>query len=126
MTPLPKSFDQRRQSLRCKSYFMALESAANILDGDTHVRLDEDVLDTCKDVVDPSEFGTLAAVFLLATIVSNSEGTLNSQYGNTTNAKTLLLAEEELLEKLNDAWTQKKFEEIRNLSAIYFFFNASS
>jgi len=104
---------------------MALESVANILDGNTHVRLDGVVLDTCNAVIEPSALGALAFL-LLATIVSNSEGTLDPKYGNTTNAKTLLREEEELLEKLNDAWTQKKFEEIRNLSAIYIFFNASS
>ena len=103
-----------------------MESAANVLDGDTHVRLDGIVLDTCNAVIEPSTLGALAAVFLLATIVANSEGTLDPKYGNNTNAKTLLRTEEKLLEKLNDAWTQKKFKEIRNLSAIYIFFNASS
>ena len=104
---------------------MPLKSVANILDGDTHVRLDGVVLNTCDGVV-PSELGTLAGVFLLNTVVSNSEGTLDLKYGTTTNAKILLQKEEELLEKLNDAWTKKKFEEIRNLSAIYIFFNADS
>lgn len=104
---------------------MALESVANILDGGTHARLDGVVLNTCEGVIEPSELGNLA-VFLLATVVSNSEGTLDPKYGNTTNAKTLLQVEEGLLEKLNDAWTKKKFEEIRNLSAIYSFFNAPS
>ena len=102
-----------------------MESAANILDGDTHVRLDGVVLDTCNAVIEPSTLGALAFL-LLATIVENSEGTLDPKYGNNTNAKTLLRTEEKLLEKLNDAWTQKKFKEIRNLSAIYIFFNASS
>jgi hypothetical protein len=104
---------------------MALESVASILDGDTHVRLDGVVLYTCEGDIEPSNLGT-GAHFLLATIVANSDETLDPKYGNTTNAKTLLRTEEELLEKLNDAWTQKKFEEIRNLSAIYILFNASS
>ena len=99
---------------------MALESVANILDGDTHVRLDKVVLSTCEGVIETPELGALA-VFLLATVVSNSEGTLNPAYGNNTNAKKLLRAEEELLENLNDAWAKRKFEEIRNLSAIYNF-----
>ena len=95
---------------------MAPESVANILDGNTHVQLDGVVLNTCEGVIEPSKLGTLA-IFLFATVVSNSEGTLNPKYGNTANAKTLLLVEEELLEKLNNAWTQKKFKEIHNLSA---------
>ena len=104
-----------------------MESAANILDDDVHVRLDGVVLDTCDGVIEPSTLGALSSIiFLLATIVWNSEGTLDRKYTSTTNAKTLLRTEEKLLEKLNDAWTQKKFKEIRNLSAIYIFFNASS
>jgi hypothetical protein len=58
--------------------------------------------------------------------VSNSQGTLDPKYGTTSNAKTLLQVEGELSEKLDHAWAEKKFEEIRNLSAIYIFFNAAS
>jgi hypothetical protein len=103
---------------------MPLESVAGILDDDSHVRLDRVVLNTCDGIIDPSIFG-LAAVFLLVTIVETSEGTLDPQYGNNTNAKALLQAEEELFGKLKDAWTKKKFEEIRNLSTIYVFFDAA-
>ena len=106
-----------------------MESAANILDDNVHVRPDGVVLDACDGVIEPSThgaLGSLAAILLLTTIVSNSEGTLDRKYESNTNAKTLLRTEEKLLEKLNDAWTQKKFKEIRNLSAIYIFFNASS
>jgi hypothetical protein len=68
---------------------MPLESVASILDDGTHVQLDKVVLNTCDAVIEPSALGALAFL-LLATIVSNSEGTLDSQYGNTTNAKALL------------------------------------
>ena len=104
---------------------MPLESLAGILDDDSHVRLDRVVLNTCDGIIETSILGTLPAVFLLVTIVETSEGTLDPQYGNNTNAKALLQAEGELLEKLKDAWTKKKFEEIRNLSTIYVFFDAA-
>ena len=104
---------------------MALESVANILDDNTHARLDEVVLNTCENIIDASKLGSLA-VFLLATVVENSADTLDPKYGNNTNAKALLEVEGELLEKLNDAWNRKEFKEIRNLSTIYSFFNASS
>jgi hypothetical protein len=106
---------------------MPLESVANILDGDTHVLLDAVVLNTCEGHIEPSKLGTVAAMFLLSTVVSNSGGTLDPKYENAVNAMTLLQEEEEeLLEKLNNAWTKKKFEEICNLSAIDVFFNAAS
>jgi hypothetical protein len=101
---------------------MPLESVASILDDGTHVRLDKVVLNTCDAVIEPSALGALAFL-LLATIVSNSEGTLDSQYGNNTNVKALLATEEDLLEKLEDAWAKKKFDGIRNLSAISIVFN---
>jgi hypothetical protein len=84
------------------------------------------VLNTLEGVVPSKEskLSKLMAVFLLTTVVWNSDGTLDPQYGNALNAKALLEVEGELSEKLIDAWTKKKFEEIRNLSAIYVFFNA--
>jgi hypothetical protein len=103
---------------------MFLESVASILDADTHVRLDKVVLNTCDAVIEPSALGALAFC-LLATIVQNSEGTLDPQYGNTTNAKALLATEEDLLEKLEVAWAKKEFDGIRNLSAISIVFNTA-
>ena len=107
-----------------KSHLMALESVTNTLDDEIHVQLDGVVLNTFKSIT-KSELGPLAFV-LLATVVGNSADTLDPKYGNTTNAKALLEVEGELLEKLNDAWNRKEFKEIRNLSTIYSFFNASS
>jgi hypothetical protein len=99
---------------------MPLESVVSILDDETHVQLDQLLFNTFNGLFEPSML-SLFFPFILATIVSNSGGTLNLQYENPVNAKTLLEVEVELLEKLKDAWTKKKLKEIRNLSAIYIF-----
>jgi hypothetical protein len=58
------------------------------------------------------------ATFLLATIVSTSEGQLDPQYEKTPNAKALLEKHPELMDKLKKSWAQRSFREIRNLSTL--------
>ena len=96
----------RRQKLE-----MSLELVADDLDDATHDRLDAAVLETADE--DPSTL--LLATFLLATIVSTSEGLLDSRYSETPKAKTLLQDHPGLRNMLNEAWRDKKFRAIRNL-----------
>jgi hypothetical protein len=56
-------------------------------------------------------------VFLLSSIVSNSEGRLDPKYENIKAAQELLQYHPELKEGLKSAWMRGKFERIRNLSA---------
>lgn len=93
-----------------------LESVPDDLDDTTHARLDEAVFRVADD--EPS-IPSLAA-FLLATIVSTSEGKLDPQYEKTPKAKVLIDEHPELMDKLKEAWLAKSFKEIRNLSTISF------
>jgi hypothetical protein len=93
---------------------MPLETVLNDLDGATHTRQDKNVLETFEE--EPHTISL--AAFLLATIISTSEGILDSRYEKTQNAKALLRTRPELLEKVREAWNEKTFKEIRNLSTI--------
>jgi hypothetical protein len=83
-------------------------------DDAAHARLDEAVLKICPFEPSIIELGT----FLLATIVSTSEGQLDPQYEKIPNARALLEEHPELMDKLKEAWVKGTFREIRNLSAI--------
>jgi hypothetical protein len=89
----------------------SLRSVPNDLDDATHARMDDLVLETAED--EPSNL-TLAA-FLLATIVSTSEGRLDSKYKANPSAKNLLRGDPNLVEMLKLAWMEKSFKAIRNL-----------
>ena len=95
-----------------------LETVHNDLDDATHARLDTLVLKTCKEPVE----SVLAAAFLLPTIVWNSEGRLDPKYSQAANARALIEENLELVDMLRDAWNDKSFKQIRNLSAITTFF----
>ena len=88
----------RRQKLE-----MSLELVADDLDGATHARLDAAVLETAD--YDPSTLPL--ASFLLATIVSTSDGRLDSRYGENPKAKALLQGHLDLMNMLNVVWRDK-------------------
>jgi len=98
----------RRQKLE-----MSLELVVDDLDGATHARLDAAVLETADE--DPSTLSL--ASFLLVTIVSTSDGRLDSRYEKSPNAKALLQNHPDLMNMLNVAWRDRSFKAIRNLSA---------
>jgi hypothetical protein len=70
------------------------------------------------DVADDEPTIPSRAAFLLATIVSTSEGQLDPQYKETPNAKALLEKHPELMDKLKKSWAERSFREIRNLSTL--------
>ena len=82
---------------------MSLELVADDLDGATHARLDAAVLETAD--YDPSTLPL--ASFLLATIVSTSDGRLDSRYGENPKAKSLLQGHLDQMNMLNVAWRDK-------------------
>ncbi|KIM74987.1 hypothetical protein PILCRDRAFT_13928 [Piloderma croceum F 1598] len=91
---------------------MHLESAVNLLDDATHSRLDNEVLATVEEA--PSTRLTLRlATLLLATIASNSDGTIDSKYKENPNSVALIQEHEDLQPKLLAAWEANFFKEIR-------------
>jgi hypothetical protein len=86
---------------------ITLELEPNEEDDATHARLDQEVLETIENDRSP--------MTLLATIVSTSER-LDQKYGKNQNAKALLREHPGLVDKLEGAWQDKSFKEIRNLS----------
>ena len=95
---------------------MALEVVPDDLDDATHARMDQAVLEVADD--DPVILSRAReAAFLLATIVSTSEGRLDPKYAQNPAAKALLQEHPALMEKLTEAWTARTFRQIRSLSA---------
>jgi hypothetical protein len=58
------------------------------------------------------------AIFLLSTIVSRSDGRLDSKYKDNYNAKAMIEQLPKLREMLRKAWEDTSFKDIRNLSAL--------
>jgi hypothetical protein len=76
-------------------------------------RMDALVLKVAHD--EPSTLSL--ATLLLATIVSTSEGKLQSEFSHVPVAYGLLQEHPRLLIQLQDAWKKKSFKEIRDLGA---------
>jgi hypothetical protein len=89
---------------------MVLEVIPDTFDNANHDRMDEAVKDTVDELFSPT--------FLLATIVSTSDGILDPKYEKIQNAKALLRECPELANKLKEAWNQGTFKEIRKLSTL--------
>jgi hypothetical protein len=87
-----------------------LETVHNDIPKATHANMDEKVLATDDE---PSTMAS--AAFLLITIVQESEGKLDPQYGGNSNARDLLQRHSDLFEMLKVAWRKKSFREIREL-----------
>jgi hypothetical protein len=93
---------------------MPLASGLNQIDDATHACWDETVLETAN--VEPSS--PFLAACLLATIVSVSEGLLDSKYIHTPAALHLLKEHPDLTDKLGEAWKAGTFREIRSLRVL--------
>jgi hypothetical protein len=93
-----------------------LETVPNDLDDATHRRMDAAALEEFDDFAAES-FSTPFANVLLATIVSTSEGRLNERYFRCPDVGKLLQQHPDLMVKLEKAWNDKSFANIRNLSA---------
>jgi len=89
-----------------------MEVAPNIFDHDTHLLMDKEVLGFFPNHPHPPNFSNLLGV-----IVSGSKKTLDPQYQDTFNADRLVKSQPGLAEKLEKAWQDGTFKEIRNLSA---------
>jgi hypothetical protein len=70
------------------------------------------VLDTVKDFTPSLQ----SATFLLSIIVETSEGSLNPENEKNLKAHALLEEHPELIGRLETAWEEKSFKDIRNLS----------
>jgi hypothetical protein len=93
-----------------------IQSVANILDHEIHTQLGEAVRNQCHGI-EPSAM----AIFLLATIVSNSQETLDTINREIMHAGSLLEEHGDMWTKLKEAWDAQLFKEIRNMSAISIF-----
>jgi hypothetical protein len=89
-----------------------LERVADDIDGAAHARMDELVL----AIIAIEEISSPPLTYLLMLIVQNSEGKLDSIYSNISQAKALLEEHPTLKDALKEAWNQRSFKEIRNLS----------
>jgi hypothetical protein len=92
-----------------------LETALDDLGDDAHKSQDKEVLKTATD----EPFSLTVATFLLATIVSVSNGLLNPKYRDNPKAMALIKAHPQLTQELKAAWGAKSFRKIRNLSAAF-------
>ena len=93
----------------------------NDLDDDAHRHQDKLVLDDILDFDDSGYSGAFGLAILLTTIVSSSEGKLDSKFEKVAEVKALFREHPELAEKLEEAWAARSFKEIRNLSALSYF-----
>ena len=97
---------------------MALGTVPNYLDDATHRRMDASALETCGEE-------SFSPIFLLATIVSTSEGLLDAKYEKNPSAKSLLREHSGLEALLRIAWEMKSFKSIRNLRKGIFLFTGN-
>jgi len=89
-----------------------LEHVEDDIDDQDHARMDKQVLENA----DEEPVNLSRATFLLATIVSTSDGRLDPKYERNPAARALLKQHPELEEKLKEAWKERSFKEIPNLS----------
>jgi hypothetical protein len=101
---------------------MSLEFVPNNIDDATHACWNKTVLELANE--EPSS--PSCAAYLLATIVSVSEGLLDPKYSQNPAALRLLKAHPDLTDKLREAWAAKSFREIWNLSMSFALFEDSS
>jgi hypothetical protein len=97
-----------------RAQVVTLQVVPDDLSDATHAIMDEAVLDVVEE--QPVNLGR--ATFLLATIVSSSQGRLDAKYRETPAAKALLQEHPALMEKLTEAWAAGTFRQIRNLSSL--------
>jgi hypothetical protein len=105
---------EERYTRRRKPNMPLLETVPDDLDEGQHASFDEAV---CK-LYDDQPSSLNRTTYLLATIVSTSNGLLDPKYGDISNARVLLEKHSELMDQLGYAWKAGKFKDIRNLSAI--------
>ena len=91
---------------------MTLERVADDIDDATHTQLDKRVL----EIIDGE---TYSLGYLLISIVSTSEGKLDSTYIEPSKVSTLLREHPTLKIALKKAWEEKSFKDIRILSMLY-------
>lgn len=91
---------------------MPLKFVNDVLDNETHARLDRDVVQRAHRLEDPLRLSDY--VLLLAYIVSESDGRIDPKYTSIDKADELV---GEVLTELKVAWKTKSFKKIRNLGA---------
>jgi hypothetical protein len=105
--PTGHSPTRRKVDMATKLAFVPQDS----FDNDTHVRLDESVME--YNEAEPSSVQAAAA--LLVEIVDFSERKLNPQYSRLRDARNLVMEHPGLMEMLKVAWQEKSFRDIRRL-----------
>jgi hypothetical protein len=73
---------------------------ANVLDNGTHAELDKAVFESCMELSKRP-----MTEHLLANIVAQSRGTLDTKYGSIGRVQALLDERADLWQKLKDAWS---------------------
>ena len=90
----------------------------DLSDDVAHKRMDNLVLTSLTDNFDPSS-GRFGWATLLSVIVKHSEGRLDPKYVEFWNGQQLLDKHPELIKKLGEAWTTRKFREIRMIGTTF-------
>ncbi|KAI6097467.1 hypothetical protein F5141DRAFT_1067146 [Pisolithus sp. B1] len=98
---------------------MSLSSVPNALDDATHAALDKHINQVVRSVVDEErafeDYGRMAYMFLLQTIVEFSNGTLDPKYLGLRVAGEAIMTLPELVAMLDVAWKSRSYRDIRNL-----------
>jgi len=96
-----------------------MESVPNDLESSIHAKRDNEILADLE-----REPGVLPdLVFLLCTIVQGSEDILDNKYSRIKNATELVRDHTDLASLLENAWKERSFSTIRNLSTYYEHYN---
>jgi hypothetical protein len=95
-----------------RTQVMTLEVVQDDFDDATHARMDKAVLEVTQ------EEEPVPPVLLLATIVSTCNNQLDPKYRENPAAKALLNEHPALVDKLSEAWTARRFRQIRILSSL--------
>ncbi|KAI6124196.1 hypothetical protein EDD16DRAFT_1517629 [Pisolithus croceorrhizus] len=100
---------------------MSLSSVPNALDDATHAALDKHINQVVRSVVDEErafeDYGRMAYMFLLQTIVEFSNGTLDPKYLGLRVAGEAIMTLPELVAMLDVAWKSRSYRDIRNLAS---------
>ncbi|KAI6120838.1 hypothetical protein EV401DRAFT_1388153 [Pisolithus croceorrhizus] len=101
---------------------MSLSSVPNALDDATHAALDKHINQVVRSVVDEErafeDYGRMAYMFLLQTIVEFSNGTLDPKYLGLRVAGEAIMTLPELVAMLDVAWKSRSYRDIRNLEIL--------
>ncbi|KAI6098515.1 hypothetical protein F5141DRAFT_1066869 [Pisolithus sp. B1] len=101
---------------------MSLSSVPNALDDATHAVLDKHINQVIRSVVDEErafeDYGRMANMFLLQTIVEFSNGTLDPKYLGLRVAGEAIMTLPELVAMLDVAWKSRSYRDIRNLEIL--------